>query len=73
MEIKRSYFCFLCGKEMEKLPPLPKEILPSSIFRFGCKDCNIVQERDYTVRELSLRDFYFRYKDYQYELTGRKK
>ena len=62
---KQPYFCFQCGNPMENLPALPRETLSKLVDRFGCRNCNFVQEKDHSVRRWSPNDFYLNYKEYQ--------
>lgn len=66
---EKPYYCFLCGNPMEELPHLPKEIISSLVNRFGCKKCNIVQEKNYLKRKLSLDDFDLNYEEYKKRLN----
>ena len=65
---KQPYYCFLCGAAMEELPRLPKEIVSTLITRLGCKSCNLVQEKNYLMRELSPHDYHLNYEQYKEKL-----
>ncbi|OWK26783.1 MAG: hypothetical protein US76_01590 [Parcubacteria group bacterium GW2011_GWA2_38_13b] len=70
-EEKKPYFCFLCGRPMEELPHLPKEIISTLIIRLGCNGCNIVQEKNYLMRKLSPDDFHLNCKEYKEKLENK--
>lgn len=65
---ERQYYCFQCGKPMTNLPTLPIDKLYPLTDKFGCKECNFVQEKDHTVRRISPTDYTLRYDRYEEEL-----
>ena len=70
---KQSYYCFLCGRPMEELPHLSEEMLLTLITRHGCQRCNIVQEKNDLLRELSPHGFHLNYEQYQKKLKTTEK
>lgn len=62
---ERQYYCFQCGKPMTDLHTLPADEPSYLTDRFGCADCNFVQEKNHTMRRLSPSDYGLNYQQYK--------